>query len=347
MLLSPRLSAHALSQLSHRLAVETESGIDIRRTWQREADSAHGRPREAFAHVRDALNRGETLTRGLAETGSLLPPLFHEIVHVGEQTGTLGQVFNRLAAHYRSQNDRQRLFLLAIAWPLIQLTIAVLVVGLLIWIMGAIGERNGQPIDMLGFGLVGTRGLMIYANFVIAICLCVAGLVVATRRGVFSTQPLQRALMRVPLVGTCLQRIALAQLTWVLQLTMNVALDLRRVVPLALRATRNDYYIRHNDEIVALVASGHPLHEAFAASGAFPTDFIDALQVAEESGQFVESLARLSRRYEEEAKWAMGGLVAVLVGGVWILVGAIIVWMIFRMFGFYVGTINDAVNMTR
>ena len=40
MFLSPRLSAKALGELSHRLAVETESGIDIRRTWQREAESA-------------------------------------------------------------------------------------------------------------------------------------------------------------------------------------------------------------------------------------------------------------------------------------------------------------------
>ena len=40
MSLSPRISSKDLGELSHRLAVETESGIDIRRTWQREAESA-------------------------------------------------------------------------------------------------------------------------------------------------------------------------------------------------------------------------------------------------------------------------------------------------------------------
>jgi type II secretory pathway component PulF len=344
---SARLSASELSKLCHRLAVETESGIDIRRTWQREAESAGSRSREAFAHVRDAVARGDSLTRALAGTGRLLPPLMLEMVQVGEQTGTLANVFHRLSAHYRSQTERQRMFLIAIAWPMIQLIFAVFVIGLLIWILGIVAERNGQPIDILGFGLVGTRGLVIYANFVIAVTLCVAGVIYALRRGVLWTKPLQRAAMRIPLVGASLEKLALAQLTWVLQLTMNVAMDVRRVVPLALRATGNNYYIQHTDQIVSLVAQGHPLHEAFAATGAFPGDFIDSLEVAEESGKLVDSLDKLSRRYEEEAKYAMGALSMVLAVLVWGAVGGLLTWMIFRLFGFYVGTINDAVNMTR
>ena len=42
---------------------------------------------------------------------------------------------------------------------MIQLVLAICVIGLLIWIMGVI---SAKPIDMLGFGLYGTRGLIIY-----------------------------------------------------------------------------------------------------------------------------------------------------------------------------------------
>ena len=48
MLLQPQLSNKALTELCHRLAVETDSGIDIRRTWQREAEMARGRVRPYF-----------------------------------------------------------------------------------------------------------------------------------------------------------------------------------------------------------------------------------------------------------------------------------------------------------
>jgi type IV pilus assembly protein PilC len=346
MLLSPRLSSKALSELSHRLAVEMESGIDIRRTWQREAETARGRVQIAFEKVRGAVGRGESFSQALASAGQLFPPLFLEMVEVGEQTGTLARVFRRLAEHYRHQLQLQRSFLRAITWPMMELAAAIVVIGVMIWVLGVVAQRNnGQPIDILGFGLVGTKGLMIYTNLVIAIGLCITGLVIAVRRGVFWTRPLQRAVFRVPGLGPSLEKLALARLTWALQLLMNVEMDLRRVVPLVLRATGSDYYIRHTDQIVATVAAGHRIHVAFAETGAFPAEFIDALQVAEESGQMVESMDRLSRRYQEESEMAMQTLTKLAGFAVWALVAGLIGMMILRLGLFHVNAINNALKM--
>ena len=165
------------------------------------------------------------------------------------------------------------MFLLAIAWPMIELALAIFVIGLMIWVLGIIAQRNnGQAIDILGFGLIGNRGLLIYTNFIIAVGLVIAGLIVAIRRGVLWTRPLQHAVMQIPGIGSSLEKIALARLTWALHLTMNVDMDLRQVVPLVLRATGSDYYIQHTHEVVSLVAAGHPLHEAFGVTGVFPDE---------------------------------------------------------------------------
>lgn len=340
------LSNKALAELCHRLAVETESGIDIRRTCQREAEMAQGRARQHFESVRDAVQSGDSLTSAFARTGNLLPSLFLEMTHVGEQTGTLGRVMRRLESHYRRQVQAQRLFLGAIAWPLFELAAAILIVGILIWVLGIIAQRNnGRPIDILGLGLVGNRGLIIYINFVIAIGLCITGLVIAIRRGALWTRPLQRAAMRLPVIGKALERISLARLAWALHLTLNVEMDLRRLVPLALRTTGNDFYIQHTNAIVADIARGDPLHVAFAHTRAFPADFIDALTVAEESGRVVESMERLSNRYEEEAELAIRTLSVAFGWLIGFCVMALIVLLIFRLAGFYIGAINDAVNM--
>jgi type IV pilus assembly protein PilC len=347
-MLQPQLSNKALTELCHRLAVETESGIDIRRTWKRETESARGRFQPYFAGVRDALARGDSLSVALSRTGTVFPPLFLEMTHVGEQSGTLGKVFHRLEAHYRRQVQAQRIFLGAIAWPMIELTFAIVVIGILIWVLGIIASRNhGQAIDILGFGLVGNRGLLIYTMFIIAVGLCIFGLVVAVKRGKLWTRPLQHALIRLPAVGGAIERIVLARIAWALHLTLNSAMDLRHVVPLVLRTTGNDYYIRHTDKIVKDVTAGDPLHMAFSRSGAFPTDFIDALTVAEESGRTVESMERLSNRYEEEAEVAVKTLATVFGFFVAAIVMGIIVLLIFRLAGFYFGTINDALKMTR
>jgi type IV pilus assembly protein PilC len=121
-------------------------------------------------------------------------------------------------------------------------------------------------------------------------------------------------------------------------------MDLRRVVPLALRATGNDHYIQHSDQIVADIAAGQPIHVAFAGSRAFPIEFLDALEVAEESGSLVESMGRLSNRYEEEAESAVRTLATIFGFAVGLLVMGIIVLMIFRLAGFYLGTINSLLD---
>lgn len=343
MVYEPRLSSKALSELCHRLALEADAGIDIRRTWQREAETARPRFRGQFAHVRDAVAGGDSLTEAMIGTGRMFPALMLEMVHVGEQTGTLGHVFARLAEHYRRQHQMQRAFLVAIAWPVFQLVAAIVVIGLVIWVLGVIAQRNdGRPIDILGLGLIGNRGLLIYVNLVIVFGLCLAGLIFAMRRGMLWTRPLQRTLIRLPGVGPCLRRLALARLTWALHLTLGAALDLRRVVPLVLRATGNDYYEQHTERAVALVATGHPLYQALGHTGAFPPEFIDALEVAEESGQTVESMERLSRRYEEEADAALRTLTTLLGFAVWAVVAALIIFMIFRIAAFYIGAIQGA-----
>jgi type IV pilus assembly protein PilC len=348
MLFQPQLSNKALAELCHRLAIEIDSGIDIRRTWQRETDITRGRFRPYFAQIRDAVARGDTVAEALASTGQVFPPLFLEMARVGEQTGTLGKVFNRLESHYRRQVRAERIFLGAIAWPMFELAFAILVVGGLIWILGVVAQRNnGQPIDVLGFGLIGTRGLIIYTFFVTIVIACVAAVVIALNRGMLWTRSLQRALIQLPAVGHALQRIALARVAWALHLTLNVDIGLRRIVPLALRSTANDYYIRHTDQIVNIVTAGEPLHVAFERSHAFPSEFIDALAAAEESGRIVESMERLSNRYEEEAESAVKILAKVLGFAVAGCVMAFIVFLIFRLAGFYIGTINDAVKMTR
>jgi type IV pilus assembly protein PilC len=348
MLFEPQLSNRDLAELCHRLAVETDAGIDVRRTWAREAESARPRVRPYFEDIRDGVNRGDSLSAAFGRTGTLFPQLFREMADVGEQTGTLGKVLKRLEGHYRRQVQATRLFLGAIAWPMFELVFAIVVIGILIWVMGIVAQRNnGQPIDMLGFGLVGNRGLVIYTMLVALAATAIGGVVVAIKRGKLWTRPLQRAMFRIPVIGQALERLALARLTWALHLTMNVAMDLRRIVPLVLRSTGSDYYVQHTDRIVSDVGRGDPLHVAFSRSGAFPSEFIDALTVAEESGQVVESMGRLSNRYEEEAELAVRTLSTAFGWFIGLCIMGLIVFLIFRLAGFYVGAINDAVNMTR
>ncbi len=100
------------------------------------------------------------MAAALRRADGLFPQLLCEMIDVGEKTGRLDQVFAKMVEYYDNIVKMRRLFIIGIMWPAIQLGMALLVVALLIWITGWIGQQAGGPIDMLGFGLVGTQGVI-------------------------------------------------------------------------------------------------------------------------------------------------------------------------------------------
>ena len=119
----------------------------------------------------------------LRGTNGAFPPLMHDLIKIGEQTGKFDQVLLRLAEHFDHLLDLRRIFLAGIIWPAIQLFMAIGVIGLLILIMGYIPQDPNQPFDLVGFGLRGPQGLAIYLMFVAAIFFVLAMLIENWRRG--------------------------------------------------------------------------------------------------------------------------------------------------------------------
>ena len=341
MLFSARMSLRKRAALCRRLATALTAGIDIRKVLAREAQQARNAAgRRRLEAVSSAIAQGESLTAALDATGDYFPLLFREMVEVGEQTGHLGEIFGQLAEHYENQVRLRRNFLGAITWPIIQLTIALGVVGLLIWLGGFIGQAAGAPIDFLGFGLVGDRGLAIYLAI-----LAVAGallfiLILAASRGLIFIRPLQRAILRVPVLGPALQTLALSRLAWSMHLTMNAGMELRKSLRLSLRNTGSARYTDAADKIDATIAEGNSIYEAFYEAGCFPPDFLDSVEVGEHSGKLVESMAHLSRQYQEQARAALATLTMLAGFAVWGLVAILIICLIFRLAFFYIGEIN-------
>jgi type II secretory pathway component PulF len=347
MLFSPRINQLELASLCRRLATALESGVEARRVFSREAE---GRSRSGLRSQLDqisvAIRGGSSLHDAINATGSFFPLLFREMVDVGEQTGHTAEVFQHLAEHYEHQVRMQRMFLQSITWPLVQLSAAAGVVGLVIWLMGFIQGKDlrGRPIDILGFGLQGTHGLLVYCAFLGAIVLTATLLYQALRRGMLWTRPLQRGMLRIPVLGRALEVMALARLAWSLHLTYGVGMDILRALPLSLRSMQNAYYTDHTEDIVRSLRRGQEISEALGATRIFPADFLDALEVGEKSGRLPETMGLLSDQYQDQAQRALATLTVVAGFIVWALVAGLIVFLIFRIFSFYIGTLNDAIN---
>lgn len=344
-MLFSRVGDKDLAGLCRRLATSLEAGIDMRKIWQREAETRRPGPlRGRLEQISDAVAAGHTLTDAVHETRDFFPTLFREMLEVGEETGNLAEIFLHLADHYDHQILMRRVFLASIAWPMIQLVAAVMIIGFFIWILGVLTPAGSTPFDVLGLGVTGTKGAILWFFLVGCVTVAIFLLYLAMQRGLFWTGPLQKLLLNIPVLGGALQTLALSRLAWSLHLTLETSLDMRKSLRLSLRSTRNARYTDHCEQIVADVVAGQEICEVLARTGAYPQDFLDSLEVGERSGRLPETMKILSKQYEDKARRALAVLTTVAGFLVWALVAAIIIVLIFRVAMMYVNTIYDAMK---
>jgi type II secretory pathway component PulF len=148
-------------------------------------------------------------------------------------------------------------------------------------------------------------------------------------------------LLGLPAVGPCLRALALARFCVALRLTFETAMPTARALRLALRATGNQAFIERSEGIEAAVRAGNDLTLSLGQSGRFPEDFRNILAVAEESGRLTEVLREQAEYYHEEAGRRLTVLTSLASYGVWFVVGGLIIFVIFRLFGSYLALLNS------
>ncbi len=340
----PRIGMKPLAQMLRRIATSLRAGIDSRTVWAKEANHGSATHKQQISRVSEAISAGDTIANGMASCGDYFPPLALTLVDVGERTGRLEDVLEGVAEHYEHILALRKTFLMGIAWPAIQLGLAILIIGGLIWILGIIPTGpGGEAPDILGFGLTGTSGLLTFFGMIGVVAAGTAVFVVALLRGALGPAPMQLA-MRLPVIGNCLKTSALSRLAWTLSLALDSGVDARRAIEMALRSTENAYYTSYVAEVDEAVTQGREFHEALGATGVFPDDFIQALEAAEISGTHGESLQRLAMDYRDRTKVAARALTIAATVAVWISVMACLVFLIIRIAMSYIGMIYDALE---
>ncbi len=334
-----RIGIGTLASVLHRVGTAMAAGLDVRAIWEREA--ARGRPdyRRQAARVRDGVAQGDTLAEAMRACQGYFPALTVALVDVGENTGRLEEVLFGLADHYDHLCSLRRTFLTGIAWPCLQLFMALSIIGILILVMGAIGGG----VDVLGFGLIGTSGFVAYLLIVGLALGSLALAITALLRGWLGTVPLQMA-MYVPVVGDFLRTSALSRMAWTLSLALNSGLDARRSMRLALRSTQNNFFMSQMDRVDEALLAGREFHESLRETGLFPDEFLNSLETAELSGTHGETLGRVADEYRSRARSAANALTAVASLAIWIMVMIFLVLMILRLFLFYLGNLTGALQ---
>lgn len=331
------ISKKNLAQLCDRIGTALHAGVDMLHVFRSEASRGPARQRAKMQLVHDRIRQGDTLAEAFRRCDGYFPSLVRDMVDVGEQTGRIEAVFQQLAEHYREELSLRRTFLATVAWPVLQLLMAILAMGFLIWLTGLLGANQG----IMGFkGNGGALKWFVMWGVLFAV---VALFIQAMNRGWLGPLPMAIA-MRIPKVGSCLRTMALARLAWTMAMALEAGMDARRVMKLALRSTQNVHFTSLSPAVDAQITAGREFHEALAATRAFPDEFLSSLEMAEISGTQSESMIRLAREYRERANSAFKILAMVAGGLVWLAIIAMFVTMIMIQAMKIIGVYNEALK---
>jgi type IV pilus assembly protein PilC len=342
-----RIPQKTLAVVAKSLATMLHAGVPLLKSLQTlSRKTGDARCRRSLSEIHDAVRQGVEISTAMRDQRGYYPELAIDMVAVGEQTGSLPEVLDGLADHYENNVRLRRTFLTTIAWPVIQLVAAIFVVGLLIWILGAIGESRtgpgGKPVDMLGWGLLGTSGALIWFGMSFGTVFAVLGGYFLVSHVFHQQRFLDTMLLGIPVVGGCMQSFAIARFSWVFSLTQQTGMPIARCLDASFRATGNGAFQGAGRDVQDRVLAGDELSIAFAATRLFPDDYVQMVEVAESSGTVPETLERLSPQFEAQARRSLSALATTLGWVVWLVVAVFIIFIIFSIVLQYIGMINNA-----
>lgn len=327
------------SKFSYRLGTGLKAGADLIQLLQSEASLGSGKHRAEISNLVQGTKSGHALS-DIMQHRPYFPRLMTSIVRVGEETGKVEQALLTLSRHYDHQIATRRSFFTAISWPMLQLVAGILIISILIYLLGILTPSSGgQMTDILGFGLRGGSGVLWFWFYLAIVFGCIAGGVFAFLKNVAGVQNTIPLLYKIPVFGSSIQTITITRLCWTLSLALGSGLDPIRSIALALDSTDSDYYRLGSSKSEQAIRSGASLSEALRATEVLPSDFIQRVDIAEMAGVDAESLAHLSKEYDERAKQAIKVLSGIASGVIRVAVMGVLIFMIFRIassvFGFY------------
>jgi general secretion pathway protein F len=302
-----------IRELSTLLAVGTPmlEAIDII------AKQHDGRFHATLLMLRDRIASGAGLADAMRDHPDVFDEFCVNITEVGESSGNLENVLERLADfRERAQALKDRVTA-ALIYPCIVLVMALAVSIFLMTLVvpkllaGLIEARRQIPLV--------TRIVKACSDFlvndwwlILAIAVAVFLAITAVLRSRAGRLRWHRLQLRIPIVGEMIRKQAMLRVAIVISTLMRSGIVFVRALQIAQRATSQLVIRNALSRCEAAVNGGREISQALADTGAFPPLVVQIFAVGQQSGRLEEMLERLAADYDRQLTAMSQRLTAVL-----------------------------------
>jgi type IV pilus assembly protein PilC len=272
---------------------------------------------DIIAKVWNDVEAGSTLSDALGRFPRVFDDLYVNLVHVGETGGVLDSMLSRLSTYLEKAQALKHRVQMAVVYPILVLTISVLVVAFLmifiIPIFAAFFANAGVPLPLPTRIVIGVSNGV--AKYWYVILLLWGGGMYGFRmwyRTDAGRLAVDRFLLRAPIFGPLVRKISIARFTRTLSALLGGGVPIIDALRITAKTAGNR--VVENSVMAARerVMAGQTLGERLKEGGVFPPMVVQMVLVGEQTGALDNMLAKVADYYEDEVDVAVAGLTSLL-----------------------------------
>lgn len=334
-----------LLQVTRQLAAFSAAGVPLLEGLGMLAQTTRNKyMRAALLTMLEDIRDGDTLPQAARVHDSVFPAYYVAMLEASERTGDVTATFETLADYLERDTNSRRAVKSALAYPAI---LVVMGIGAVVMLSTVVLPKFEVFFASLNTELpLATRMLLAMSAFMATWWwLIFGGLAILLvggflyRRTVGGRYHLDRLLLRMPVMGTLIQQIAMERFSRVLGSLSAAGVPLVDALELSQGIMGNAAYDRAVIEARSGVMRGEGLAGPMEAAGLFTMELVQILRVGEQTGRLTEQLEHAATYYAREVDYRLKNLstllepiVLVVVGGA---VGFVAVALVSAMYGIY------------
>jgi type II secretory pathway component PulF len=316
-----KISLKSIARFTRQMATYQDSFVDIRKAINSMAEgSADFRLSSSLRRVGERVKEGDSLFEAFSKEGDRYPLIFLRMTKVGEESGTLAVIYTQLADYFDQQVSMRRKFIARLIYPAFMFAAFASSAASYNAIERMFLQnllRDSSIVALVLAAFIVLRLLLVGRSITDFLVLFIPGL-----RGPF-------------------RKLMLSRFSLSMYLMTGSAIGMPEAVRESGKSSNNAFASMLLDKAADRIEDGTPLTPALDGTHLFPRDFIDIVEVAEESGTISESLRRVSRHYAEDAEMAFNRLVSGIAWGIYLFVAGLMAYYIITLYAQYVGKITS------
>ena len=288
--------------------------------------------------VKTDVESGATYADALKKHPKMFSDLYANMVAAGEAGGILDTILNRLAQYIEKAMKLKRKIRGAMIYPAVIISVAIIVIWI---IMVHVVPVFAKMFTQLGGILpLPTRIIIGVSNFlagpgglavVIGIIAAIVGIVMF-RRSETGKKVVDTILLKFPIVGMLLRKVAVAKFTRTLGTLVGSGVPILDGLDITAKTAGNKVIEAAVLEVRKAVAEGKALAEPLAKSKVFPPMVTQMIGVGESTGALDSMLSKIADFYDEEVDSAVANLTSMLEPILMVFLGVTIGFIVVSMY---------------